>query len=67
MIIGLILLALAIITFVYALGALGPIPLLVNAVLALTLPPGSPGAPSIDSSSDVVKRLKRALGKGGQR
>ncbi len=35
MIIQIILLVLAAITFVYALGAFGPIPLLINAVLAL--------------------------------
>ena len=35
MIMQLILLVLAVITFIYALGAFGPIPLLINAVLAL--------------------------------
>jgi tetratricopeptide (TPR) repeat protein len=39
----------------------------VAAVLAFTLPPGSPGTAGVDPSSDMVKRLRKALGKTAQR
>jgi tetratricopeptide (TPR) repeat protein len=39
----------------------------VAAVLAITLPPGSPGTSGIDPASDLVKRLRKALGKTAQR
>ncbi|MBI5481303.1 MAG: tetratricopeptide repeat protein, partial [Deltaproteobacteria bacterium] len=39
----------------------------VAAVLAFTLPPGSPGTAGVDPQSDLVKRLRKALGKAAQR